>query len=109
MHRELRASLAVSFLVVASYAASAAGEDVAQGRAMADRLCSACHMNPGQGEKAGPGGIPGFKAVANRPAQTQDGVESWLLSVPPIMPDHNLTQEESRVLAAFIMSLREDR
>lgn len=109
MHRKLLAGIALSFLIFAAPATSAADEDIEQGRAMAERLCSACHMNPGQGEKAGPGGIPSFKAVANRRAQTQDGVEAWLLSVPRMMPDHNLTQEETRVLGAFIMSLREDR
>src|SRR5690606_24256769 len=105
----LRAALIVSFIFTAAQATSAAEEEIAEGRAMAERLCAACHMNPSQGEKAGPSGIPSFRAVANRAAQTQDGVEAWLLSVPPMMPDHNLSQEEIRVLAAFIMSLREKR
>lgn len=108
MYRELRMALALSSLFAAAHPASAADADVEQGRDMAARLCATCHMNPGQGEKAGPGGIPSFKAVANRPAQTQDRVEAWLLSIPRMMPNHNLTQEESRVLAAFVMSLRDD-
>ena len=106
MNRELRALLAISLFLLTPHAGSAADEDLEQGRAMAQRLCAACHMNPGQGEKSGPGSIPSFKAVANRPAQTQDGVEAWLLSIPQMMPNHNLSQEESRVLAAFVMSLR---
>lgn len=107
MRRKLLTALALSFLIVAPHMTSAADEDVALGRAMAERLCSACHMNPGQGEKAGPSGIPGFKAVANRPTQTQEGVEAWLQSIPPMMPNHHLTHEEIRVLAKFIMSLRD--
>lgn len=107
MRRKLLTTLALSFLVVVLHTTSAADEEIAQGHAMAERLCSVCHMNPGQGEKTGPSGIPSFRAVANRPAQTREGVEAWLESVPPMMPNHNLTHEEIRVLAAFIMSLRE--
>lgn len=106
MRPRLLLSLASMVLLLAPQFAGAWDEDVERGRVMAERLCAACHMNPGQGEKAGPSGIPSFKAVANRPAQTAEGVEAWLQSIPPMMPNHNLTHEEIRVLGAFIMSLR---
>jgi cytochrome c1 len=51
-------------------------------------------------------GIPDFVVVANRPGQTFDGIVSWLKSVPPMMPNHHLTQDEMFDLAAYIMSLR---
>ena len=54
-------------------------------------------------------GIPGFVAVANRPGQTFDGIVLWLKSVPPMMPNHHLTQDEMFALAAYIMSLRKER
>jgi cytochrome c1 len=54
-------------------------------------------------------GIPGFGAVANRPHQTLDGIVAWLKSVPTMMPNHNLTQDEIYALAAYIMSLRKRR
>ncbi len=85
---------------------TAADGDLERGREMAERLCAVCHMNAGQGEKAGASGVPSFRAVANRPAQTPKGVESWLQSVPPMMPNHRLTRDEIRALASFIMSLR---
>jgi len=44
---------------------------------------------------------PGFVAVANRPHQTLDGIVAWLKSVPPMMPNHNLTQDEMFALAAY--------
>lgn len=94
-------------LLLASWGPSAASEDVERGRAMAERLCAPCHMNPGQGEKAGASGVPSFQAVAKRPTQTQEGVEAWLRSVPRMMPNHHLTHEEVRVLASFVMSLRD--
>ncbi len=61
---------------------------------------------PGQGEKTGPAGIPGFQAVARRPNQTREAIVRWLQSVPSVMPNHHLTQDEMEDLAQFILSLR---
>jgi len=98
-------SLALGLLGL-SAAALAGADDVAQGRELAERLCASCHLNPGQGEKAGQAGIPGFRAVANRPGQSLEGVVGWLKSRPPMMPNHHLSQDEMFRLAAFIMSLK---
>ena len=87
--------------------AVAGADDVALGRVLAERLCASCHLNPGQGEKSGQAGIPGFRAVANRPGQSVEGVVGWLKSRPPMMPNHHLSQDEMFRLAHFIMSLRE--
>lgn len=108
---ELRRTLVllVAPLLAAPPAHAAEQADVEKGRAMAERLCAICHMTPGQGEKDGPRGIPSFRAVANRPHQKVEDVVVWLRSVPPMMPDHHLTQDEAVALAAFIMSLREQK
>jgi mono/diheme cytochrome c family protein len=96
-------------LALAALASDAAAEDVAKGRELAQALCAQCHLNEGQGEKQGSMGIPGFDAVANRPGQTFDGILAWLKSVPPMMPNHHLTQDEMFELAGYIMSLRKGR
>jgi mono/diheme cytochrome c family protein len=83
---------------------AAASED--QGRALAQSLCARCHMNEGQSEKQGPMGVPSFDAIANRPNQSLSGILVWLKSVPPMMPDHHLTQDEMIDLADFIISLK---
>lgn len=105
-----RARLAMALLPAAAvaHAASTAGaqDAVQRGRDMAERLCAVCHLAEGQGEKNGPRGIPSFRAVANRPHQRIEDVVAWLRSVPPMMPNHHLTQDEIGALAAFIMSLR---
>lgn len=101
------ASVAASFLEAAG--ASAADDEAALGRTLAERLCARCHLNPGQGEKNGPDGVPGFRAVAKRPHQTFEGVVEWLESKPPMMPDHHLTRDEVFRLAAFIMSLADEK
>lgn len=95
--------------LVAMLSPDARGDDLAKGRELARALCARCHLNEGQGEKQGPMGVPGFTAVANRPAQTFQGIVAWLKSVPPMMPNHHLTQDEMYALADYIMSLRKDR
>ena len=102
----ITASLVASLLASLAPFASPRAGSVARGAELAKALCAECHLNPGQGEKRGPMGVPGFMAVANRPLQTVEGVVGWLRSVPPMMPNHRLTQDEIDALAAYIMSLR---
>ncbi len=85
-----------------------ARSDVEKGRDLAQRMCAGCHMQPGQGEKSDHSGIPSFRAVANRPGQSVEGIASWLDVAPPSMPNHHLSHEQRLELAAFIMSLREE-
>lgn len=103
-------ALSIAMFVAAAMpinSASAAVDEVAQGRDIAQRLCTGCHMRPGQGEKGDHSQIPSFRAVANRPGQSLEGTASWLKIAPPTMPNHHLSSEERAHLAAFIMSLRE--
>lgn len=105
-------ALARAFLLLILAAALAAPlradqAEVDKGRMMAERLCATCHMGERQQEKQGPMGIPGFRAIASRPAQTQSAIVEWLLSKPAMMPDHHLSQDEAYALAAFIFSLRD--
>lgn len=82
-----------------------ATDEIDKGRALAERLCAQCHMVPGQGEKRAASEIPGFAAVARRRGQTHDGIVTWLRSIPPMMPNHHLSQDEMYALATFIMTL----
>lgn len=103
----MKASISAGSLLLLMLATTttAVAQDVEKGRALAERLCASCHMQPGQGEKDGPMGIPGFPAVANRPGQDHEAIVKWLRSRPPMMPDHHLTWDEADALAAFILSL----
>ena len=100
-------SFAFALAFIGALTPGVCGDDVEKGRELAQALCAQCHLNENQGEKQGPMGVPGFAAVANRPAQTFDDILAWLKSVPPMMPNHHLTRDEMYALAAFIMSLRE--
>lgn len=115
-HRPSRHAIVAGTVAAAALASPAAGgtdsglsHEIAKGRELAARLCATCHLNPGQGEKAGPEGIPGFYAVARRPQQTAEAIVSWLQSVPPMMPNHHLTRDEMVALSQFIMSLRDEK
>lgn len=99
-------TIAMASLLITSAATAGAPDDVAKGRALAERLCASCHMAPDQGDKQSPNEIPGFAAVARRQNQSVEGIIAWLRSVPPMMPDHHLSQDEMAALAQFIMSLR---
>jgi mono/diheme cytochrome c family protein len=98
-------AIEISVLVIAKPAGAVDGAD--KGRELAERLCAWCHMAPGQGEKQGTNEIPGFAAVARRRNQSHKGIVDWLGSIPPMMPNHRLSQDEMHVLAAYIMTLRE--
>jgi mono/diheme cytochrome c family protein len=84
-------------------------DDVARGKDLAERLCATCHLNPGQGEKRSASEIPGFRAVARRPGQSLDGIVAWLRTAPPMMPKHRLSQDEMFLLAAYILSLKDEQ
>lgn len=100
-------AMAVTAAGVLAGTQARADEEIERGRALAEKLCAVCHLNPGQGDKTGPGTIPGFAAVAKRPDQTLEGIMDWLRSVPPMMPDHHLSQDEMEAIAFYILSLQQ--
>lgn len=98
--------LALAAAVAASGARADETAEIERGRALAERMCATCHLNPGQGDKAAAAAVPGFTAVANRAGQSFDGIVAWLRSVPKTMPNHHLSSGEMEALASYILSLR---
>ena len=103
------ARIALAVLFTVATAGPCLADEVEQGRRLAERLCAACHMNEGQGEKTGPMGVPSFQAIADRRSLDHARIVAWLRSKPPMMPDHKVTWDEADALAAFILSLRSKR
>lgn len=103
----LKAAALLAMLTAASGPALAdEAAEIERGRALAERMCATCHLNPGQGDKAAAAAVPGFTAVANRAGQSFEGIVAWLRSVPKTMPNHHLSSGEMEALASYILSLR---
>jgi mono/diheme cytochrome c family protein len=80
--------------------------DIANGKALADKLCVACHAVDGP-SPTGNSDIPSFKAAANREGQTAETLSNWLVSPHPPMPNLHLTREEIRDIGGYVLSLRD--
>lgn len=94
-------------LVLATASASAQpAADPSRGRALADQLCSSCHLVSPDHRGPVPDGIPTFMSLAGRPAQTEDRLIVALLSPPhPAMPNPPLDRQQMRDVAAYILTL----
>ena len=110
MSRALPSAAAFGYLVL--WAASiATGQgtsgDVANGLALAERLCVTCHVV--KRDATGPiiAGVPSFPTIANRPDQTADRLSGRIMAPHPPMPTIALTAAQIRDLAAYILSLRQ--
>lgn len=101
--------LKLTFAIAGAVALSsqpARAQDATRGNELVQTHCANCHVAARQGDLTGRSGVPTFEAIANRPAPTFDGVVRWLRSVPNVMPNHRLTQDEILDLAEYIMYLR---
>ena len=101
-----RLALPLALLTLPAGGAHAA--DAASGGALARKVCVNCHVvAPGEAGTQMTAGIPSFKAVANKPGQTPEKIQDFILSPHPPMPQVQLTNFERTNLAAYILSLKE--
>jgi len=105
--RRLVPLLAASFAALAASAQTdqSAGS-VASGHAMAQRVCSECHLVPGAPPPTARRGGPPFREIANLPTTTEPGLRSLLRAPHAGMPMFRLTDREMDDLVAYILSLR---
>ncbi len=97
-------------------AAPAQEADVEAGRALAEEVCSACHVvEPGAGmigqrlSLPFEEGVPlTFEDIANTSGVTETVLTVWLTSSHPTMPDLVLAPKEIRDVVAYILSLRHE-
>lgn len=109
----LLAMLLAAFLVM--LARSAAGQptpglrpDPANGRRVAETLCSSCHLVGSQGGGSAIAGVPSFTAIAKHAGQTPERLAGAIILPHPPMPAVALTNVEMRDVIAYIMTLRTD-
>jgi mono/diheme cytochrome c family protein len=81
--------------------------DVANGQAIAGKLCIGCHVIGQTSDGVTTAvDVPSFQSIANRPAQSVDNLSNWLRAPHAPMPDPHLTRKEIRDLAGYIVSRR---
>ena len=97
---------AVAFHCAWSWAQDA--DDVRAGRELATKMCSQCHA------VAAPPG-PSFKDIAKSDFSSPASLENFMRSThsnvshPGGMPNLNLTDEQTRMISAYIRSLKQQR
>lgn len=105
--KSLGMALLATGLCTSSPLAQAAGGDAANGQALAKRLCSNCHIVGDEAASATVAAdVPSFKSIANLPEQSPERIAGRIVVPHPPMPQIEVTRNEIRDLAAYIMSLK---
>ena len=108
----MRLSAAI-LLAVAAYAlapmpatAQPVLADAAEGRVLASKLCSNCHVTEGQSATSPRADVPSFVAIANSPRTTAESLAAAIILPHPEMPGIALTRSEIRNVIGYILSLK---
>ena len=81
---------------------------VKEGAALAEKLCSSCHLMEGLNGASINASVPPFKTIANVPGQTAERLRNVMINPHSGMPDVRLSNPEIERLTAYIDSLRGD-
>jgi mono/diheme cytochrome c family protein len=80
--------------------------DKAHGQALAERLCTNCHLVAADQQHAN-ADVPSFREIANREGQSAGTITAEIILPKHPMPQIPLDKTELADLAAYIMSLRD--
>ena len=80
--------------------------DKAHGQALAERLCTNCHLVAASQEHANVD-VPSFREIANREGQSAGTITAEIILPKHPMPQIQLDKTELVDLAAYILSLRD--
>ena len=86
--------------------ALAAAQDAEQGRDIARRWCSSCHVVEKTATQAPANGLPTFPALARRADLSADRLRAAMNPQHSRMPDFALSKRQQDDLIAYIFSLR---
>jgi mono/diheme cytochrome c family protein len=99
--------------VLAAFCASAsAGQaqtaaSLARGQEIAERACAGCHALSGQPGRTIEGiAVPSFGAIAARPNQTPQRLQSFIMTPHRPMPGMSLSLAEVNDVVAYLLSLK---
>jgi len=103
----------VLFGIAAAVAASVSGgpaaraddaDERAAGAAVAQELCSACHIVAEDQSGPVPDGVPPFSVIAKRPGRTEGYLRAFLADPTPPMPHVPLSARDVDAVIAYIRS-----
>ena len=94
------------FAAVTAAAPATTLPDPAHGQALAEKLCTNCHL-VGTGQKQANVDVPSFPEIANQAEQTEGAIMAAIVLPKHPMPTIPLTKSELADLAAYIMTLKD--
>lgn len=100
-----RLRLQVAFLLMALSMAGAPayGADPVEGRGIAERWCSSCHVAPGRG--GGTDAVRTLEGIARDPRHDPGWLRQWLNDPHPPMPNLHLSHAEIENVVAYLQTL----
>lgn len=81
--------------------------DPVNGKGLAEKLCSNCHLVGSATQTHANSDVPSFHEIANREGQTAGAITARIILPKHPMPQIPLTKAELADLAAYILSLRD--
>lgn len=81
--------------------------DPERGKALAERVCTNCHLVSDRQTKAN-ADVPSFAAIANEPDQTAGAIMGRIVLPKHPMPVIPITKSELEDVSVYIMSLRSE-
>ena len=81
--------------------------DAVQGKALAESLCTNCHLVGSTQQQHVNADVPSFHEIGNREGQTAGAITAHIILPKHPMPQIPLTKSELADLSAYILSLRD--
>jgi mono/diheme cytochrome c family protein len=103
-HRSARIKIAVIGFYLICVPSSVALADPENGRRLADRWCSACHV-VATGQQRASADVPPFSTIARAPGFNAQRLAFFLLEPHPKMPSMSLSRKEATDIAEYIKQL----
>ena len=107
--RKLLQVVQVAVVLAASLSAAQAqtAASIARGQEIAERACAGCHALGDQpGRTVGGISVPSFRAIAGRPNQTPQRLQSFIMTPHRPMPGTPLSLAEVNDVVAYLLSFR---
>jgi mono/diheme cytochrome c family protein len=109
LHRFWLAAVLLLLAVPLALAGITSKPDPVEGKALAEKLCTNCHLvgSAAQQQQPANADVPSFPEIANIEGQSAGAITARIMMPRHPMPTIPLTKAELADLAAYILSLRD--